>query len=69
LKLRYDLTDGDKDKEAEFYVLRRTACPAVLVECLFFDNPEDYALLKDPEFVKEISWRMFLGIRNYLEAQ
>ena len=69
LKLRYDLTDGDKDKEAEFYVLRRTACPAVLVECLFFDNAEDYALLKDPEFVKEISWRMFLGIKKYVEAQ
>ncbi|NVK63569.1 MAG: N-acetylmuramoyl-L-alanine amidase [Flavobacteriales bacterium] len=68
LKLRYDLSDGDKDKEAEFYVLRRTACPAVLLECLFFDNAEDFALLKDPEFVKDLSWRIFVGIRNYLEA-
>lgn len=68
LKLRYDTTDGDKDKEAEFYVLKRTNCPAVLIECLFFDNAEDYALLKDAEFVKEISWRIFLGIRNYLDA-
>lgn len=68
LKLRYDTTDGDKDKEAEFYVLRRTICPAVLVECLFFDNAEDFKLLKDPEFVKELSWRIFIGIRNYLNA-
>lgn len=68
LKLRYDTTDGDKDKEAEFYVLKRTNCPAVLIECLFFDNAEDYALLKDAEFVKEMSWRIFLGIRNYLNA-
>lgn len=68
LKLRYDLTDGDKDKEAEFYVLRRTKCPAVLLECLFFDNAEDFALLKDPEFMKDLSWRIFVGIRDYLEA-
>jgi N-acetylmuramoyl-L-alanine amidase len=68
LNLRYDTSDGDKDKEAEFYVLARTACPAVLIECLFFDNAEDYALLKDPDFVKEMSWRIFEGIRNYLKT-
>lgn len=35
---RADHSDGDHDKEAEFYVLRKTDCPAVLVENLFFDN-------------------------------
>jgi N-acetylmuramoyl-L-alanine amidase len=35
---RKDLADGDHDKEAEFYVLRKTDCPALLVENLFFDN-------------------------------
>ncbi len=68
LKLRYDTSDGDKDKEAEFYVLKRTNCPAVLIECLFFDNTEDYTRLKDPEFVKDLSWRIFVGIRNYLNT-
>lgn len=68
LKLRYDTSDGDKDKEAEFYVLKRTNCPAVLIECLFFDNTEDYKRLKDPEFVKDLSWRIFVGIRNYLNT-
>ncbi len=68
LKLRYDTSDGDKDKEAEFYVLKRTNCPAILIECLFFDNTEDYARLKDPEFVKDLSWRIFVGIRNYLNT-
>lgn len=37
-KFRNDLVDGDDDKEAEFYVLRKTDCPALLVENLFFDN-------------------------------
>lgn len=35
---RSDKSDGDDDKEAEFYVLRKTDCPAILVENLFFDN-------------------------------
>lgn len=35
---RQDHSDGDADKEADFYVLRKTDCPALLVENLFFDN-------------------------------
>ena len=37
-KFRSDQLDGDDDKEADFYVLRKTDCPALLVENLFFDN-------------------------------
>ena len=66
LKLRYDFRDGDKDKERDFYVLRKTKCPAVLLECLFFDNYEEFKLLSDPEFQKELAWRIFLGIKNIL---
>jgi len=36
--LRQDTRDGDKDKEEDFYVLKNTNCPAVLVELLFFDE-------------------------------
>ncbi|MDQ9823580.1 hypothetical protein RFZ44_09590, partial [Acinetobacter sp. 163] len=32
LKVRTDLTDGDPDKEANFYLLKKTSCPAVLTE-------------------------------------
>lgn len=38
---RKDSSDGDYDKEAGFYVLRKTDCPAILVENLFFDNREE----------------------------
>lgn len=37
-RLRMDLTDGDPDIEASFYLLRHTSCPAVLTENLFMDN-------------------------------
>lgn len=37
-KFRSDKLDGDDDKEMDFYTLRKTDCPALLVENLFFDN-------------------------------
>lgn len=39
--IRTDYTDGDPDKEAGFYILRHTLCPAVLTENLFQDNKRD----------------------------
>jgi N-acetylmuramoyl-L-alanine amidase len=46
LKLRVDESDGDLDKEAGFYVLKNTYCPAVLVENLFMTNEKNYKFLK-----------------------
>jgi len=34
-KIRTDFSDGDPDKEANFYVLKHTQCPAVLTENFF----------------------------------
>lgn len=42
---RTDLTDGDKDKEANFYVLKNTSCPAILTESFFMDRREDAELM------------------------
>jgi len=66
LRLRFDFQDGDLDKEKDYYVLRKTNCPSVLIECLFFDHWNDYLLLKNPEFQKNISWEIYQGIRQYL---
>ncbi|MDX1942657.1 MAG: N-acetylmuramoyl-L-alanine amidase [Saprospiraceae bacterium] len=51
ISMRPDTADGDVDKEANFYVLRNTAMPAILIEHLFFDNFEDAKLLLDDEVV------------------
>lgn len=45
--IRRDMSDGDGDWESNFYVLRNTRCPAVLVECGFLTNTEEAAWLKD----------------------
>lgn len=40
-KMRKDYSDGDPDKEAEFYILTRTNCPAILTENFFMDNEKE----------------------------
>jgi N-acetylmuramoyl-L-alanine amidase len=40
-KMRADYSDGDPDKESQFYILAHTVCPAVLTENFFMDNELD----------------------------
>lgn len=65
--IRKDDSDGDWDKEADFYVLRKTDCPAVLVENLFFDNrSEAEYLLSDAgqEAIAECLFQAILEIEK-----
>jgi N-acetylmuramoyl-L-alanine amidase len=48
-------SDGDLDKEADFYVLRKTVAPAVLVEHGFFDNLEDATLLINTDIINRFA--------------
>ena len=41
--------DGDPDWEENFYILRHSLCPAVLVEQFFMDNKKDLAYLISQE--------------------
>lgn len=50
LYLRKDLSDGDGDKEARFYVLTQTDAPAILIEMGFITNPEEEAKLASDEY-------------------
>lgn len=43
--MRADFSDGDPDFESNFWILRKTLCPAVLTENLFQDNQQDVAFL------------------------
>ena len=51
---RKDTTDGDIDKEANFYVLKYTICPAILTESFFMDNYEEAQEMTTPEAIKKV---------------
>lgn len=42
-----------RDYEENFYVLKNTKIPAVLIENLFFDNLEDANLIMNTQFIKD----------------
>jgi N-acetylmuramoyl-L-alanine amidase len=42
---REERSDGDHDYEEEFWIIKQTIMPAVLIENLFFDNREDAKIL------------------------
>jgi N-acetylmuramoyl-L-alanine amidase len=63
-KMRSDFADGDADKEALFFVLTKTICPAVLLEVGFMDNKADYNELWDPVFRQRMCNAMFKTIKR-----
>lgn len=44
-RFRADYSDGDPDKEANFWILKHTKCPMMLTENGFFDNPDEAAFM------------------------
>jgi len=68
-KIRRDCTDGDDDKEALFYVLKNTHCPAVLWEFGFFDNWPDYRYITDPDNITRFCAALVDGLNNYFKTK
>lgn len=67
VKLRKDMSDGDKDKESNFTVIYKTNCPAVLTENLFMDSKTDLEILKSEEGVQKLLNIHVKGIKGFFE--
>jgi hypothetical protein len=52
-------------RQANYFVLRNTTMPAILVEVGYLSNPEEEANLKDPEFREKAAEGIFRGIAAY----
>ena len=65
-KIRKDMTDADSDYEANFYLLTKTKCPAVLLENFFFDNREECAWLLQDMTKKRIVDAIVAGLISYM---
>lgn len=65
---RMDTSDGDRDLESNFYILKNTFCAAVLSENLFQDNRSDVEFLLSPAGRRAIVGLHVEGIVNYISA-
>lgn len=65
-KMRADWSDGDPDKEEDFYILSHTKCPAVLVELFFMDNEKDCRFIMSEDGRQRCASAIFKAIRNLL---
>ena len=68
-KLRTDWTDKDIDKEANFYILKQTICPAVLTENFFQDTKSDVEYLESEEGFNQIIKTHVEGIINFINNE
>lgn len=67
IKLRTDISDGDKDYEANFTIIYKAKCPAVLTENLFMDNKSDLELLKSEKTIQKLLNIHINGINTYFD--
>ncbi len=64
-RFRPDLSDGDQDKEDDFYVLTKTRCAAILVEMGYLSNEEERTWLTDPAAQDAIAEAMCSGLIDW----
>ena len=65
-KIREDWTDGDRDKEADFYIIKHAKCAAVLTENFFYDNKDDLKYLTSDEGVHAVVRTHIEGIIDFI---
>lgn len=52
-----------------YYLLKRTETPTIIVECGFLSNPHEAALLADEEYQEKIADAIVDGVEKYLESK
>lgn len=61
--------DSSNQREAkennDYYLLKQTTMPSVIVECGFLSNSEEGNKLKDEQYQQKIAWSIYLGILDY----
>ena len=50
----------------DYYLLKNSTLPTVIVECGFLSNPEEEALLLTDKYQRNMAWAIHLGILQYL---
>lgn len=67
-RMRFDRSDGDKDKEVNYYILRKPIMSAFLLECGFMDNKSDYNNLWDRVYIDTLVKSLVRSIKQIYES-
>lgn len=68
-KMGKDMSDKDYDMESDFTVLKKTSCPACLIESFFMDSKEGKEYLMSEEGKADILKGIINGIKKYLNLK
>lgn len=63
------MADGNHRKaksNSNYYMLKKTECPLVIVECGYLSNIREAALLLDEEYQERMAWAIHLGILQFI---
>lgn len=52
----------------EYYILKQSKIPAVIVECGFLSNSAENKKLRDEKYQASVAWAIYLGIMDYYQA-
>ena len=66
-KLRTDKSDGDRDNESNFYIIKYSNCVCALTENFFMDNKDDVDFLLSDKGKETIVKVHIEGIKKYTE--
>lgn len=68
--IKSEIADGNHrvaKSNDSYYMLRKTQCPLVIVECGFLSNYEEAKLLTEDEYQDKMATAILDGIKKYLE--
>lgn len=71
-QLKITLNDGNHrfaKSNDSYYMLKKSECPLVIVECGFLSNRVESQLLKDDAYQEKVAWGIHLGILDYLNNE
>ncbi len=65
--LQFDETNTRQAKSSStYYLLKHSGVPSIIIECGFLSNPDETMKLTDPNYQKEISYAIGMGICRYV---
>ena len=67
--MKRELADGNHrlaKANSSYYMLKKSSCPLVIVECGFLSNPQEEQLLMTEEYQRKVAWAVHLGVMEWM---